>query len=295
MTDPAGPLKNLKKEKKFLVGIDSDGCAFDTMEIKQKECFIPNTIRFFDLQPISKYAREAVEFVNLYSRWRGINRWPALIMVFDLLAARAEVKERGARLPNIDSLREWVARETKLSNATLEAEVKRTSDPLLARALAWSTKVNADIAETVHDIPPFPFMRESLIKIAEVADVIVVSQTPYEALSREWEEHGVDKHVKVIAGQEMGSKTEHLAFAMEGRYAPQEVLMIGDALGDMKAARGNGTMFFPINPGREEASWRRFHDESLARFLAGQYAGAYEAALIAEFEQCLPEVPPWRC
>jgi hypothetical protein len=42
----------------YLVGIDSDGCAFDTMELKHKECFIPNIINYFELQGVSKYARE---------------------------------------------------------------------------------------------------------------------------------------------------------------------------------------------------------------------------------------------
>ena len=60
----------------YLVGIDSDGCAFDTMELKHKECFIPNTINYWGLQGVSKYAREAAEFVNLYSKSRGINRFP---------------------------------------------------------------------------------------------------------------------------------------------------------------------------------------------------------------------------
>ncbi len=81
-------LKELKPEHDYFVGVDSDGCAFDTMEIKHKECFIPNIIKHWGLQPISKYAREAAEFVNLYSRWRGINRFPALVMVFDLLRER---------------------------------------------------------------------------------------------------------------------------------------------------------------------------------------------------------------
>ena len=56
----------IQPTKEFLVGIDSDGCAFDTMELKHKECFIPNTIKYYNLQAISKYAREAAEFVNLY-------------------------------------------------------------------------------------------------------------------------------------------------------------------------------------------------------------------------------------
>lgn len=63
----------------YLVGIDSDGCAFDTMELKHKECFIPNTIHYWGLQGVSKYAREAAEFVNLYSKSRGVNRFPALV------------------------------------------------------------------------------------------------------------------------------------------------------------------------------------------------------------------------
>ena len=39
----AQPLADLKPHGGFFVGIDSDGCAFDTMEIKHKECFCPNT------------------------------------------------------------------------------------------------------------------------------------------------------------------------------------------------------------------------------------------------------------
>ena len=70
--------------------------------------------------------------------------------------------------------------------------------------------------------------------------------------------------------------------------------MIGDANGDLKAARNNQALFFPINPGEEEASWKRLFDEGLDRFFAGAYAGDYEASLIAEFEKFLPTTPPWK-
>src|SRR5450755_3911817 len=113
----------------FLVGIDSDGCAFDTMEVKHKECFIPNIIKYFELAAISKYAREAAEFVNLYSHWRGINRFPALIHTLDLLADRPEVARREFRLPMVPGLRSWIVRETKLANPSLKAEVEMTDDP----------------------------------------------------------------------------------------------------------------------------------------------------------------------
>ena len=117
MEEAARPLKEFKPEHEFFVGIDSDGCVFDTMEIKQKECFIPAIIKHWQLQPVSKYAREAVEFVNLYSKWRGVNRWPALIKVFDLLEERPEVVARGVEVPRVQALRDWIERETKLSNA----------------------------------------------------------------------------------------------------------------------------------------------------------------------------------
>jgi hypothetical protein len=107
-SEAARPLAELEPKHKFFVGIDSDGCAFDSMEIKHKECFCPNTIKYWDLQPVSKYAREAAEFVNLYSKFRGINRWPALVMVFDLLRERPEVQARGVAIPEAPRIREFI-------------------------------------------------------------------------------------------------------------------------------------------------------------------------------------------
>ena len=126
------------------------------------------------------------------------------------------------------------------------------------------------------------------------ADVMVVSATPGEALVREWEEHGLRPCVSLIAGQEMGSKQEHLALAAAGRYEPEKILMVGDAPGDWKAARAHGALFYPIDPGNEDASWQRFFEDALPRFFAGTYAGDYMDAQIARFEQLLPERPAWR-
>ena len=135
-------------------------------------------------------------------------------------------------------------------------------------------------------------VRESLAALAGKADVMVVSATPGEALRREWEEHDLARHVALIAGQEMGSKAEHLATAAAG-YDRGKVLMVGDAPGDRKAAEANGALFYPIDPGREDESWARFHDEALPRFFAGTYAGPYMAEQVARFERLLPATPPW--
>jgi phosphoglycolate phosphatase-like HAD superfamily hydrolase len=290
----AGPLAKLQPGHPFFIGIDSDGCAFDTMEIKHKECFTPNIIKHWDLQAVSKYAREAAEFVNLYSRWRGINRWPALVMVFDLLRARPEVRARGVAPPGAPCIREFIASDAfPKSNDGLRAYMAEHPDPELDQAWAWTTGVNATIADMVHGVPPFPYVHESLALLEDKADMIVVSATPLEALTREWDEHGISRFVRVIAGQEMGRKSEHLALAAKGKYPSDRILMVGDAPGDMNAARANDALFYPINPGREEESWERFYGDAVHRFLAGEYAGGYEAKLIAEFDALLPEVPPW--
>jgi len=291
--DAARPLKEFKPKHEYFVGIDSDGCAFDTMEIKQKECFVPNIIKHWNLQAVSKYVRETVEFINLYSKWRGINRFPALINVFDLLRQRPEVQQRGVSIPDLQPLRDWIQRETKLGNPVLKKEVERTSDEILVRALRWSEAVNATIAEIVKGVGPFPSVRKCLEKITSCADTIVVSQTPTEALNREWQEHDLARYVHTIAGQEMGTKAEHIKFAANGKYPVAHVLMIGDAPGDMEAARANSALFFPINPGREEPSWQQLYEEAFDKFIAGEYAGAYEEKLITEFEALLPERPPW--
>jgi phosphoglycolate phosphatase-like HAD superfamily hydrolase len=296
----AKPLVEMDHSYEFFMGIDSDGCAFDTMEIKHKECFIPNIIKHWGLQPVSKYAREAAQFVNLYSKWRGINRWPALIMVFDLLRERPEVIRRGAVIPQAPRIREFItAAETvgsgvALSNDGLRSYMARHPDPELERALAWSLAVNDSISDIVRGVPPFPFVREGLEYLADKADMIVVSATPMEALTREWKEHDIAKFVQVIAGQEMGKKALHLELATGGQYPPENILMVGDAPGDMRAARANSAMFYPISPGHEEESWKRFRDEAVHRFLEGRYAGLYEEQLVEEFNTYMPEIPPWQ-
>ena len=292
MSDPIQILKDFKPTTEFFVGIDSDGCIFDSMEIKHKECFTPMFIKHFRLQAVSKYARECWDFVNLYSKSRGTNRFPALVRAVELLGERPQTKARGVKMPDLRALEDWIARETKLGNATLNAEV-RNGNTGLAQVKVWSDAVNTTIADIVEGVPPFPLVRECLQKLSARADAMCISQTPAEALQREWAEHGLDQFVKVIAGQEMGTKTEHIKFAAAGKYAPEKILMIGDAPGDFNAAKKNGALFFPVVPGHEEDSWKRLHDEALDRFFAGTYAGAYEAARVREFDASLPEKPGW--
>src|SRR4026209_1944437 len=173
MSDPAQILKDFTPSKEFFVGIDSDGCIFDSMEIKHKECFAPMFIKHFELQAVSKYAREVWEFVNLYSKTRGANRFPALSRSLNLLKQRQQVMARNVKDADTKAVDEWIARETKLGNATLAAEVKN-GNKHLEQVKRWSDAVNHAVEDIVKGVPPFPLVRESLEKLTHKADAMCI-------------------------------------------------------------------------------------------------------------------------
>ncbi len=286
-------LSNLKQTKSTFVGIDSDGCVFDTMEVKQKDCFHPLILSQWNLKPIEKYVRESAEFVNLYSKTRGSNRFIGLVESIDLIRDRPEVVASGIKLPEFTELKKFIASGVALGNPALEAEVTKTGNKELAEALEWSLAINKSVEATVKNLPPFKWVIESLQKIKANSDVIVVSQTPCEALVREWKENDMDPYVEFIAGQEHGTKTDHIKLATSGKYDSNKILMIGDAPGDRLAAKANNALFYAINPTEEAASWERFYKEAYDKFLEGTYEGAYEEMVIDEFEALLPETPSW--
>jgi phosphoglycolate phosphatase-like HAD superfamily hydrolase len=287
-------LSRFRPEKEFFVGIDSDGCVFDSMELKHRKCFAPAFIETYELQEIAETAEAVWDFVNLYSRSRGCNRFIALDSacryLSDLNPDNSELK---ARL-DLPDLRSWLAREQKLGNPALLEEVSRTGSRELERVRSWSLLVNEFVEKTVTDVPPFSGVPESLAKLSARADIMVVSQTPYEAIAREWKQHGIDSYIREIAGQELGTKQVHLEEAAAGKYAADKILMIGDAPGDHESARRNGMLFFPIIPGEEEQSWQRMQEEAADRFFSGTYAGSYEEMLVERFYEKLPVTPPWQ-
>lgn len=285
----SGKLKDLQPEHDFFFGIDSDGCVFDSMEVKQKEFFIPAALKYFDLFGISRIVREIWEFVNLHSIHRGGNRFTSVIKVFEMLAVNELVANSGIKLPEVKSLKEWVNIETKLGNENLRRYYESHPDPDLGKILRWSEAVNEEISRWLKNVPPFPAALEAIRKISSSGDIVIVSQTPLEALEREWNEHGLTKYVKMIAGQEHGTKSEHLALAAKGKYPDDHILMIGDAKGDLDAAMRNGILFFPVIPGRENESWSVLLQEGLSLFFEKKYTGGYQKYLIEEFLKFLPE------
>ena len=286
---------DFEKRHDHLVAVDSDGCAMDTMTFKHIHCFTPEIIRSFGLEPIAELVEQTEYFVNLYSKWRGLNRFPALLMVLDLLRDRPEVRDSGVTIPTMDSLRAFIDSEHPKSNAGLQAVIDSTRpSPELQRVLQWSEAVNRAVDQKAGHLRPFPSVKATLDRMARQADLIVVSQMPHEACRREWQQYGLAQHVAMLGGQELGTKAEQLRAAADGRYEPACVLMVGDAPGDLTAAQANDALFFPTVPGDEDGSWQQLRNEGFDRFLQSTFAGAYQQSLLERFQQSLPETPPWK-
>ena len=289
-------LLNMKPTKEFLVCVDSDGCVFDNMELKHKECFCPATVNVWGLQSVSRYAREAAEFVNLYSKTRGMNRFPAVVRTLELLGARKEAKERGYVCPDLSPLKKWIEETDSLSAKGIKeyaAAHGGDMDPILDTAARWSAEVDENIERIVHGVAPLPGVKEAFAQIAQFADIVIVSATPHEAIVREWGAQGLLEHITVVAGQELGTKKECIRKAMEGKYSADKVLMVGDAPGDHDAASANGVLFYPIIPGQEVESWSCMRSEAAEKFHTGEYAGAYMEDMLARFDGVLREEPNW--
>jgi phosphoglycolate phosphatase-like HAD superfamily hydrolase len=287
----AGNPADFARKHSFFVGVDSDGCVFPTMEIKQKECFHPAIMDHWNLWSVEREVRRAAEWVNLYSVHRGSNRFQALAVFFNLLGAMPGVRAKGVKVRATADLDAFLNAGLPLDNENLAGHA--AAHPSLGDILAWSRDIDRRVSARVRAPAPFPLVRESLLKLRPSADIMVVSATPAAALAREWTESGLAGLADLIAGQEAGSKRRQLAAAAAGRYTPGSILMVGDAPGDLEAAWAAGGLFQPICPGRESESWAEFYREGIERFLAGAFAGDYQRRLISGFQALLAKSPPW--
>ena len=69
---------NYQKKNKYLVCIDSDGCAIDSMDIKHYLCFGPCMVIEWKLDKWRDQILNRWNEVNLFKKTRGINRFKGL-------------------------------------------------------------------------------------------------------------------------------------------------------------------------------------------------------------------------
>ncbi len=265
-----------EKKHDFLVCVDSDGCAMDTMNCKHIHCFGPCMVEEWNLQEWKDEILTRWNEINLFQMTRGINRFKGLSL------ALSEISEKYTKIPGAEVLCAWTETASALSNDALEAEIEATPDgegrECLVKALNWSRAVNESIVGLPEELKvPFPGAKAGLAAAHEFADVAVVSSANRDAVDEEWTTHGLYDHVDIVLAQDCGSKAHCISEMIKFGYARDRVLMVGDAPGDMDAAEKNGVLYFPILVNHEQESWSELRTTGLSNLKSGSYVGEYQA------------------
>lgn len=275
-------LEKFNKQKDYIICIDSDGCAIDTMDIKHIKCFGPCMVTEWNLEEWREPILERWNEVNLYTLTRGINRFKGLAV------ALTEINDKYVKIEGLDEFVKWTEETKELSNEALEVKIQKTNNVCIKKALEWSKSVNESIDLLSDDEKqPFEGVKEAIIEAKKKADIAIVSSANEKAVLDEWSKHGLLEHVDIVLTQNIGSKAYCISKLIEKGYSKNNALMVGDALGDLKAAESNEVSFYPIMVKREKESWSRFTKEALEKFIGNSYSGEYQEKVIDEFKENL--------
>jgi hydroxymethylpyrimidine pyrophosphatase-like HAD family hydrolase len=205
--------------------------------------------------------------INLYTITRGINRFKGLSM------ALSEINEQYQAIEGIDDLIFWSENTDELSNNALKKEIENHPDKTIFKlALKWSENVNSSIKELPEsEIKPFPLVKEALKLAHEKADIAIVSSANLGAVLDEWEKHSLLEHTDIVLTQNVGSKAFCISELLKKGYNKENVLMCGDAPGDLKAAETNEVFYYPILVKKERESWQDFINQGFSHLLDGSY------------------------
>ncbi len=269
------------KEKNYLICMDSDGCVVNSMEEKHRKCFGPIWIETYGLEDCYDQCINLWLDLNLYSLTRGINRFKGLAMVLQECLNRESVRN------GFEVFEDWVQNTTELSNASLVRFLEKNESACGEKALMWSIRVNRSIQKMTKRAGLFENVKETMEQLCTEADLVAVSSANTLALEEEWKTYGIEKMCKSLLSQEDGSKKECIRRLLEKGYTNENVVMVGDAIGDMEAALHNKVSFFPILVGSESQCWKEFGEEGLQRLKNGTFQGEYQNELIKKFKLSL--------
>ena len=271
-------LENFVKKKEYLICVDSDGCAMDTMDIKHIKCFGPCMVEEWELSEWKEAILARWNDINLYTMTRGINRFKGLAK------ALREIDASYKKIEDIEVLERWVTESDELSNPALERAILENDSMILKKALSWSKSVNENInALPLEEKKPFAGVKEGLEYAHGVADIAIVSSANLQAVLEEWELYGLLDYVDIIMAQDVGSKAFCIGEMLKKGYEKEHVVMTGDAPGDFDAAKKNGVFYFPILVRREKDSWEEFKNVAVSKLMDGSFGGDYQEEKITQF------------
>ncbi len=276
-------LPGYRKKKEYLICVDSDGCAIDSMDIKHFQCFGPCMIQEWNLEVYQQKITLLWNHINLYSMTRGINRFKGLAKALEI------IDREMTPIEDLDSLIRWVENTQELSNRAVEKAADEQDSICLKKALHWSECVNQKIRELPKEtVSPFSGVRENLELLHETCDIAVVSSANLEAVEEEWTRFGLIEHVDAVLAQNAGSKQSCIEKLLTFGYDKDKVMMVGDAPGDMDAAKANGVFYYPVLVTHEPESWENI-GEAAEKLQNGTFAGGYQEKLIQDFVRNLRE------
>lgn len=270
------------KKKEYLICIDSDGCAMDTMDIKHFNCFGPSFISEWKLEKWREELQTRWNEINLYTMTRGVNRFKGLAMILE------EVNRKYTPIEDIKAFTDWAEKSKELSNNSLKEAIEKTDSEILKKVLSWSEAVNKGVNELSDDEKlPYKGAKEGISAAHELADIAIVSSANLQAVLEEWELNKLLGHTDVVLAQDSGNKAYCISKLLEKGYDKSKVLMVGDAPGDREAADKNEVLFYPILVKKEKESWEGFLKEGLSKFIEGTFGQEYQQKLIQEFKENL--------
>lgn len=243
--------------------VDSDGCAIDTMTYKHELFMAPLAAEKFNVREEDKERfLENWSNINLYSRYRGVNRFDGLVLT---------LKSINYDVMNVDNLYRWVEESDTLSPDTLKPEIDKHGTDDLKAALEWTFSVNKSVANGKEHDDVFEGALEGLKKISELGKIYVVSTANREAITDEWTRYDLIEYVDGIYGQDTGKKEDTIARFIADGTEPHQIIMIGDSPGDLVAAEKNEAWFYPILVGAEKESWDELIENVADKFAANEF------------------------
>ena len=267
-------IKKFKPRFDYLIGIDSDGTVFDSMNIKHSNCFIDPLINIYDLNKVSLQSEKMWKEINLYSINRGINRFEALIIFFEKLKFSNFDVISDYSYPNLKPIKRLIDLNIPLTDKNLKKLKKKIDKDQyldIRKAISWSLAVNKKVETLAKEIPLIPGASQAINYLSKYADIIVVSNTPFTALHNDWSNNNIKDVASMVCSQETGSKIDILRAAIKKKYNKSKVLMIGDSPSDFYAARKNNISFFPIIPDKEDISWKFLKSKAISSFFSLKY------------------------
>ena len=269
------------KTNDYLVCVDSDGTVMDSMTLKHRKVLAPKVISVFKMEAHKREILKKWYELNLYKETRGLNRFIALDSILRYAA------QFGYNYEGYNDYHNWVLTTKSLSVKSLEEEISNVgSSECMEKALRWGKEVNEKIAK-LPLAKPFKNAYVSIEILSHNVDLLGVSSANEAAITEEWRDAKIDKFFKAIGCQKDGTKEKIISEALSLGYEASHVLMLGDSIGDLIAAKENGILFFPFIPYHENESWTLLVNEGLNKFITGSFDREYQDSLIERFRKAL--------